>query len=78
MRMSLFDIAGLASQKYHGEMDGVSELFISFIHACGYQSFSIETPDDVLLCYRDIQQVHKKVRPGWFNPRSHSYGPSIE
>jgi hypothetical protein len=59
-------------------MDGVSELSISFIHACGYQSFSIETPNNVLLCYRNIQQVHKKVRQGWFNPRSHSYGPSVK
>jgi hypothetical protein len=78
MRMSIFDIAGLASQQYHGEMDGVPELSISFIHACGYESFSIETPDDVLLCYCNIQQVHKKVRQGWFNPCSHLYGPSVE
>jgi hypothetical protein len=76
--MSLFDIAGLASQQYHGKMDGVTKLSISFIHACGYQSFSIKTPDDVFLCYCNIQQIHKKVCQGWFNPCSHSYGPSVE
>jgi hypothetical protein len=78
MRMNLFDIAGLVSQQYHGEMDGVTKLSISFIHTCGYQLFLIETPDDVLLCYCDIQRVHKKVRQGWFNPCSHSYGPSAK
>jgi hypothetical protein len=64
MRMSLFNIAGLASPRYHEEMDVVSELSILFIHACGYQSFSPETSNEVLLCYRNIQQVHKKVRQG--------------
>jgi hypothetical protein len=77
-QLSIFDIAGLASPLYHGDVDGVPELSVSFIHACGYQSFSPETPNDVLLCYRDIQQLHKKVRQGWYNPRTHLSGPSIE
>jgi hypothetical protein len=76
--MSLFDIAGLTSPKYHGEMDGVFKLSILFIHACGYQPFSPETSNDILLCYRDIQQAHKKVLQGWFNPRTHLCGPSVE
>ncbi len=78
LHTSLFNIAGLASPEYHGEMAGVNKLSLRFIHACGYNSFSIKSSDDVLLCYRDIQQVHKKVLQGWFNPCSHSYGPSIE
>ncbi len=76
--MSIFDIAGLTSPLYHGDVDGVPELSVSFIHACGYQSFSPETPKDVLLCYRNIQQLHKKVRQGWYIPRTHLSGPSVK
>jgi hypothetical protein len=78
MHVSIFDIAGLASPKYHGDEDGVSELSVLFIHTCRYQSFSPETSNDVLLCYCDIQQVHKKVCKGWYNPRTNLSGPSIE
>ncbi len=61
-QLSIFNIVGLASPLYHGDVDGVPELSVSFIYACGYQSFSPETPNDVLLCYRDIQQLHKKAK----------------
>jgi hypothetical protein len=78
LHTSLFDTAGLASPEYHGEMAGVNELSLRFIHACGYNSFSIKSSDNILLCYRNIQQDHKKVLQGWFNPCSRSYGPSIK
>jgi hypothetical protein len=75
---SLFDVASLASLAYHGGQYGNQTLEIKFIHSCGYQTISPATAEDVLLCYRDIIQVHKKVRQGWTNPRTHVSGPSLE
>jgi hypothetical protein len=51
---------------------------LSFIHACGYQSFSIDVADDVLPCYGSIQLLHKKVCQSWYNPRTLQSGPSVE
>ncbi len=56
----------------------ITELIISFIHACGYQSFTMESADDVLTCYSSIQLFHKKVRQAWFNPRSLQLGLLVE
>ncbi len=78
LRTSLFDVAGLASSAYHGGQYGNQTLEIHFIHSCSYQSISPATAEDVLLCYRDIIQVHKKVRQGWTNRRTHVSGPSLE
>jgi hypothetical protein len=75
---SLFDVAGLASPDYHGGQWGKQTLDIPFIHSCGYQTISPAAAKDVLLCYWDIQQVHKKVRQGWTNPRTQISGPSVE
>jgi len=69
-KLSIFDIPGLAHDLYHGGSDGVEELTITFLHECGYNSFAPEAPEDVHLCYRDIQLVHRKVMSGWFNSRS--------
>ena len=77
-QLSRFDITGLATPGYHGELDGVDELTIPFLHECGYNSFAPEAPEDVLLCYRDIQLVHRKVLSGWENTRSGRSGPPIE
>ncbi len=77
-RTSLFDVAGLASADYHGGQWGKQTLDIPFIHLCGYQKISPAAAEDVLLCYRDIQQVHKKVHQGWTNPRTQISGPSVE
>ncbi len=69
--ISRHDIGGLASPAYHGGEHGVSELTISFIHKCGYQSFSMDVADDVLPCYGSIQLLHKKVRQAWYKFRAH-------
>ena len=56
----------------------MDELTICFLHECGYNSFSPEAPEDVLLCYGDIQLVHRKVVAGWMNSRSGRSGPPVE
>jgi hypothetical protein len=40
LHISRHDIAGLASQEYHGGKHGIPDLSISFVHACDYRSFS--------------------------------------
>ena len=79
-QLSRFDITGLATKDYHGGFDGVDDLTIPFLHECGYNSFAPEpeAPEDVLICYRDIQLVHCKVLTGWENTRSGRSGPPIE
>jgi hypothetical protein len=60
-------------------MNGVSELTVAFIHNCGYQSFSnMVSPEDTLVCFGGIQQIHRKVLQSWYNPRTLVSGPSIE
>jgi hypothetical protein len=50
-----------------------------FIHNCGYQSFSNTlSPEDVLICFGEIQQIHRKVLQHWHNPRTLISGLSIE
>ena len=68
LHISRHDIAGLASPLYHGGRLGVPDLSLSFIHACGYHSFSAEIEDDVLPCYGTIQLLHKQVKMAWTNP----------
>ncbi len=77
-RISQHDVAGLATSAYHGGQHGVPTLTLSFIHACGYQTFSPEVEDDVLPCYGTIQLLHKKVKTAWHNPRTLQSGPSVE
>jgi hypothetical protein len=76
--ISRHNIAGLACVCYHGGKKGVQELSLSYIHECGYQSFSLATTDDVLPCYGSIQLLHKKVKQSWYNPRTLQSGPSVE
>jgi hypothetical protein len=77
--VGLFDIAGLATTEYHGGSHGVQELTVMFIHNCGYQSFSnTVSPEDVLICFGEIQQIHRKVLQRWHNPQTLISGPSIE
>ena len=79
MNISRHDVANLACPEYHGGPDGVLELTIQFIHACGYQSFAaMECADDIIPCYGHIQLLHKKVRQAWFNPRTLMSGPSVD
>ncbi len=76
--ISHHNIAGLASLVYHGDDKGIPELTLSFIHACGYQSFSTNVADDVLPCYRSIQFLHKKVQKSWYNPQTLQSSPSVK
>jgi hypothetical protein len=78
LNISRHDIAGLAAPAYHGGRQGVAILSLSFIHACGYQSFSPEIEDDVLPCYGAIQLLHKKITMAWTNTRTQQSGPSVE
>ena len=78
LHISRHDIAGLATPAYHGNQFGVPELSLSFIHACGYRSFSPEIEDDVLPCYGAIQLLHRKIKMAWTNPRTLQSGPSVE
>ncbi len=75
---SLFDVARLASLAYHRNHYSIQTINIPFIHTCGYQTILPTAAEDVLLCYQDIQQVHRKVRLGWTNPRTHISGRILE
>ena len=77
--IGLFDIAGLESTDYHGGLQGVQEITVSYIHNCGYRSFlATVSPEDILLCFGEIQQLHRKVLQGWYNTRTQVSGPSLE
>jgi len=68
--IGLFDIAGL---------QGIQDLNVSFIHNCGYQSFSSTvSPENILKCFGEIQQLHRKVLQSWYNTRTQVSGPSLE
>jgi hypothetical protein len=75
--LSRHDIAALATPAYHGGTKGVPDLLLTFIHACGYQSFLIDIADNVLPCYGSIQLLHRKVRQAWYNPRTLQSGPLV-
>ncbi len=78
-QVGLFDIWGLATAKYHGGDLGVRVLTVQFIHECGYRSFSnTMSPEDVLLSFGEIIQVHRKVKQGWYNTRNQTSGLSVK
>ncbi len=75
----LFDIASLATIEYNGGNHGVSDLTVTFIRNCGYQTFSnTVSPEDILICYGEIQQIHRKILQSWYNPHTLVSGLSIE
>jgi hypothetical protein len=78
LKTSRYDMAMLATTKYHGEEDGVQFLTEQYIHDCGNTSLLPESPEDILICYRDIIMIHCKVVDGWFNHRSGRSGLSVE
>jgi hypothetical protein len=78
LKISRYDIASLATPKYHGKEDGVQMLTEQFIHDCGYTSLSPESPEVILICYRDIIMLHRKVMDGWVHFRTGRTGPSVE
>jgi hypothetical protein len=71
-------MATLATTKYHGGEDGIQFLMEQYIHNCGYTSLFPESPEDIVICYRDIIMIHRKVVDGWFNHHSGWSGPSVE
>ncbi len=77
-KTSRYDIANLATTRYHGDEAGVLVLTEKFICNCGYNSFSLESTEEVLFCYNDIMMVHQKVVAGWVNSCSGRSGPSVE
>ena len=64
LKISRYDIASLATANYHGKEDGVQMMTEQYIHDCGCTSLSPESPEDVLICYRDIIMLHHKVIDG--------------
>ena len=76
--VSRFDSAGLAESKYHIGAMGVSALTPQIINNCGYQSFHRDHPEDVLLCYSKIANIHSIVLSSWTNHRTQFSGPVVE
>jgi hypothetical protein len=77
-KTSRYDIAMLATPKYHCKEDGIQILTEQYNHNCGYSSLLPESPEDILICYWDIIMIHQKVIDGWVNHCSGRSGPSIE
>ena len=76
--MNRFDLAGLADTGYHIGDDGVALLNEMIISNCGYQSFHVDHPEDVLLCFQEIVNLHRLVVQTWTNTRTHFSGPVVE
>jgi hypothetical protein len=72
MKTNRFDLAGLADSGYHIGDDGVDLLNERIISNCGYQSFHVDHPEDVLLCFQEIVNLHRLVVQTWTNTRTHS------
>ena len=78
MKTNRFDLAGLADTGYHIGDDGVDLLNEMIISNCGYQSFHVDHPEDVLLCFQEIVNLHRLVVQTWTNTRTHFSGPVVE
>jgi len=78
MKTNRFDLAGLADMGYHIGDDGVDLLNEMIISNCGYQSFHVDHPEDVLLCFQEIVNLHRLVVQTWTNTRTHFSGPVVE
>jgi hypothetical protein len=76
--MNRFDSAGLANLGYHIGDFGVDSLTEAIIIKCGYQSFHVDHPEDVLLCFQEIVNIHCVVVQTWTNARTHFSGPVVE
>jgi hypothetical protein len=61
MKTSRFDLAGLADTGYHIGDFGVDTLTELIISNCGYQTFHVDHPEDVLLCFQEIINFHRVV-----------------
>jgi hypothetical protein len=78
MKTNRFDLAGLADTGYHIGDFGVDTLTEMIISNCGYQSFHVDHPEDVLLCFQEIINIHRVVIQTWTNTRTHFSGPVVE
>jgi hypothetical protein len=78
MKTNRFDLAGLADSDYHIGDDGVTLLSEGIISNCGYQSFHVDHPEDVLLCFQEIINLHRLVVQTWTNTCTHFSGPVVE
>jgi hypothetical protein len=78
MKTNRFDLAGLADSGYHIGDDGVAALNERIISNCGYHSFHADHPEDVLLCFQEIVNLHRLVVQTWTNTRTHFSGPVVE
>ena len=71
MKTNCFDLASLADSGYHIGDDGVALLNERIISNCGYQSFHMDHPEDVLLCFQEIVNLHRLVVQTWTNTPTH-------
>ncbi len=78
MKTNCFDLAGLADTGYHVGDNGVDTLTEMIISNCGYKSFHADHPEDVLLCFQEIVNLHRVVVQTWANSRTHFSGPVVE
>jgi hypothetical protein len=76
--MNRFDSVGLANLEYHIGDFGVDSLTEAIISKCGYQSFHVDHPEDVLLCFQEIVNIHRVVVQTWTNARTHFSRPVVE
>jgi hypothetical protein len=77
-KMNRFDSAGLTNSGYHIGDFGVDSLTEVIISKCGYQSFHVDHPEDVLLCFQEIVNIHRVVVQTWTNARIHFSRPVME
>ena len=78
MKTNRFDLAGLADTGYHIGDDGVALLNEMIINNCGYKSFHVDHPEDVLLCFQEIVNLHRLVVQTWTNTRTHISDSVVE
>jgi hypothetical protein len=48
------------------------------ISNCGYKSFHVDHPEDVLLYFQEIVNLHRLVVQTWTNTRTYFSGPVVE
>jgi hypothetical protein len=77
-KMNHFDLAGLANLAYHIGDFGVDLLTKEIISKCGYQLFHVDHPEDVLLCFQEIINIHRVVVQTWMSTWTYFLGPVVE
>ena len=77
MKTNCFDLAGLTNTEYHIGNFGVDILTEMIISNWGYQSFHVGHPEDVLLCFQEIVNIHRVMVQTWTNTLTHFSGPVV-